>query len=150
MTVSQDAKRLNLSNIPSEVELENLKRTCELMEQIRSVCCNFPVLVSSGFRSVNLNLAIGGSVTSAHVDGLACDFTIPKFGSPRAVCEEIISAGLKFDQLILEHVSKTAPDGRWVHVGLARNGRIPRNQVLTAVKEAGKKVKYLEHLVTHP
>ena len=73
----------------------------------------------------------------AHLLGLAADFTAPAFGTPRAVCEELIAAGLVWDQLILEHPSAEAPGGRWVHIGLPQLGK-PRRQILTAIKRGGK------------
>src|SRR5262245_11738497 len=93
------------------------------MEGIRKICGNNPVLISSGFRCGDLNEAVGGAENSAHLFGAAADFTIPAFGSVRAVCDAIAPhmAELGIDQLIYEY-------GRWIHVGRATFGAIPRNQ----------------------
>jgi zinc D-Ala-D-Ala carboxypeptidase len=125
------AKRID--NTPSTNDMRALQKTAELMEQVRAVCGGKPVLISSGYRSYALNRATGGSVTSAHRCGLACDFTIPQFGTPRAICEELIAAGLVWDQLILEFPTADEPGGQWVHIGLPVLGK-PRRQVLTAIK----------------
>ena len=53
---------------------------------------NKPVLISSGYRSPKLNKAIGGSSTSAHMSGLAADFSCPGFGTPLAICKELQAA----------------------------------------------------------
>ena len=115
------------------------------MEQVRDVLGGVPVLISSGYRSAALNAAVGGSATSAHLLGLAADFTSPAFGAPRAICEELIAAGLVWDQLILEHPSAADPDGRWVHIGLPQLGK-PRQQILTAINRGGR-VRYETGLV---
>jgi len=132
-TASDTAAAKRIDNSPSTNDMRALQKTAELMEQVRAVCGGKPVLISSGYRSYALNRATGGSVTSAHRYGLACDFTIPQFGTPRAICEELIAAGLVWDQLILEFPTAEEPGGRWVHIGLPIMGK-PRRQVLTALK----------------
>lgn len=144
-TASRIAEDLGLDNTPSIDEVRNLQKTADLMQQVRDVCGGRPVLVSSGFRSAAVNRAAKGSATSAHRYGLACDFTIPGFGPPRAICEELIAAGLVWDQLILEHPTKQAPDGKWVHIGLPILGK-PRRQVMTAIPRANA-IHYLFGLV---
>lgn len=120
MTVSQTAARKGLSNEPTERALENLIKTAYTMEDVRALLGIKAVSVSSGYRSIAVNKAVGGSSTSAHVDGLACDFICPAFGSPLAICKLIAKSGIKFDQLIEE--------GTWVHISI--DPRM-RQQVLT-------------------
>ena len=136
-TASDKARQLRIDNTPGSTALHALQRLAELMEQVRDVLGGVPVLISSGYRSAALNAAVGGSATSAHLLGLACDFTAPAFGTPRAICEELIAAGLVWDQLILEHPTPAAPGGQWVHNGLPQLGK-PRRQILTAIKRGGK------------
>lgn len=136
-TASDAARRLRIDNTPGTTALHALQRLAELMEQVRDVLGGVPILISSGYRSAALNAAVGGSATSAHLLGLAADFTAPAFGTPRAICEELIAAGLVWDQLILEHPSAEASGGRWVHIGLPQLGK-PRRQILTAIKRGGK------------
>lgn len=144
-TASDAARRLRIDNTPGTTALHALQRLAELMEQVRDVLGGVPVLISSGYRSAALNAAVGGSATSAHLLGLAADFTAPAFGTPRAICEELIAAGLVWDQLILEHPSAEAPGGRWVHIGLPQLGK-PRRQILTAINRGGR-VRYETGLV---
>lgn len=47
------------------------------------------VLISSGYRSPDLNAAVGSAGSSAHLYGCAADFTIPGFGSVEDVCHAI-------------------------------------------------------------
>ena len=132
LTASSKAKALKIDNTPTPEVLENLKALALALEMIRSICGK-PLKISSGYRSSPLNKAVGGSKTSAHTLGYAADFTVSGM-TPRQVCEKIVAAGIKVDQLILEDISPTNPDGVWVHVGLSKG--VMRGQVLTM--KAGK------------
>ncbi len=114
MTFSGVASRLGLNNTPGRVEAANLKRVAVLMETIRRLLGDRPIVVHSGYRSPELNQAIGGVETGAHCHGLACDFICPDFGAPAQVALAIFNAHIEYDQLILEY--------GWVHVGLAQEG----------------------------
>lgn len=133
-TFSQTAVRKNIDNTPTPEALDNLFRTANLMEQVRELLGK-PIHISSGYRGPQLNKAIGGSKTSAHMQGLACDFVCHGFGTPLAITKEIASSVIGFDQLIYE--------GTWVHIGLAEN---PRREILTA-KFYGGKTTYLHGIV---
>jgi zinc D-Ala-D-Ala carboxypeptidase len=125
MIASQTASRMGLNNMPDATGMNNLKRLCnDCLEKIRDLLGGKPILISSGYRGPEVNKAVGGSTTSAHMVGLAADFTCPGFGSPEAICKFLNSrmASLGIDQLIWEYDS-------WVHVGL-RDGE-PRNMALT-------------------
>ena len=121
---SETASRQGLDNTPSEDSLANLQRLAETMELVRTICDDNPVTITSGYRSPEVNAAIGGSSTSAHMSGLACDFIVPLFGDPYAVCKAIEPrmAELMIDQLIWEYED-------WVHLGLVAGD--PRCQCLT-------------------
>lgn len=107
-----------IPNQPDSVILARLETLAWRMEQVRTILGNSPIHVSSGYRSPALNVAVKGSKTSVHLEGRACDFTCPKFGTPSnivaALRHHIIELGI--DQLILEYPNK--PNGGWVHVGL--------------------------------
>ncbi|MGH8381986.1 D-Ala-D-Ala carboxypeptidase family metallohydrolase [Pseudomonas sp.] len=132
MTISESAARLNIDNTPSAETLINLRRLCTFLEQVR-LLIDKPVLVSSGYRSVELNRAIGGSLKSAHVQGLAADINAPGM-APLALAQRVADSPLMFDQLILEY-------DQWVHLGLAATPE--RRQLLTIRKGTG----YLSGLV---
>lgn len=110
-----------LPNMPDEQTRKNLYRLAQTLELVRAALGGRPVVVSSAYRSRAVNAAVGGSPTSAHMVGLAADFTCPKFGKPLAVAQAIAAAGVEFDQLIHEY-------GAWVHIGI---GGRRRNQLLT-------------------
>jgi zinc D-Ala-D-Ala carboxypeptidase len=125
-TDSQTAARQGINNVPpaSSQERKNIQRTAEVMEDVRSILGHKPILISSGYRSPQVNAAVGGSKTSAHMSGLAADFTCPGYGKPIAVCKKLHPhmKELGIDQLIHEYDT-------WIHLGLSAGA--PRHQALT-------------------
>jgi len=134
LTFSQTAARNEIDNTPPD--LSNLLRIAwfleTLREKIRLIYPHAVIIVSSGYRSPELNLIIGGSKTSAHMKGLAADISCPDL-TPLELSQFIANnmADEGFDQVIHEF-------SRWVHVGLCEG--LPRYEKLTAVKENGKTV----------
>jgi hypothetical protein len=124
---SETAKRRGIGNMPPPDILENMKIAADGMEQVREEAGNRPVIVSSWYRSLALNRAIGGSKTSDHTRGWAIDFTIPSFGSPFDVADMIERSDIRYDQLILEK-------NRWVHISFSPKMRL---QTLTLPPEGG-------------
>lgn len=120
--VSQEATRRVIKNIPSNNDIENLYKLATTLEEIRSLVGNNPIVITSGFRSSELNRAIGGSRHSAHIDGRAADIICPKFGSPKKLFNTIKNSSVKFDQIIDEYED-------WVHFAIAKRNR---KQILTA------------------
>ncbi len=123
LSFSEAAARLGLDNTPTAVILTNLGLVAAVMERIRTLLGNSPIVVHSGYRSPEVNQAVGGVITSAHCHGLACDFVCPAFGTPAEVALTILKSDIEYDQLILEY--------GWVHVGLAQHGVLPRQEALT-------------------
>jgi hypothetical protein len=125
-TDSQTAARKGISNVPSphSQERKNLQYVAETMEKVRAILGNKPILISSGYRSPQVNAAVGGSKNSAHMSALAVDFSCPGFGTPRAICKalEPHMKELGVDQLIHEYDT-------WVHLGLRHDA--PRHMALT-------------------
>lgn len=122
LTHSEVAARQGIPNLPPLELMPNLKRTAEMLEYVRRLL-GCPILVHSAYRCEKVNELVGGSKTSAHLQGLAADIVAPDFGSPVNVAFCINESGFPFDQLILEY--------GWVHIGLAKDGEKPRQQVLT-------------------
>lgn len=119
--VSREAAARGIDNTPPPALLDNLRKVAEALEEIRDrVLAGAPIAITSGYRCSRLNAAVGGSPSSAHVEGLAADFIAPHFGTPADVCHAIVRHGIAFDQLIHEH--------DWVHFAL---GPRMRHQILT-------------------
>lgn len=123
-----------LNNIPSNWEqIENLMRLTEYLDGIRERFGK-AIRVNSGFRSKAVNKAVGGSDSSAHTKGLAADICAydGTEKSNRALLELLESEIDNIDQLISYHKQAGNAKGqiRFIHVGLAGEGREPRKQRL--------------------
>ena len=123
LTFSELATRQGFQNTPPDALMPNLRALAAALEMVRYKLGQ-PVLISSGYRSIQLNSAVGGSRTSAHMQGLAADFRCPNFGDPLKVAAECADISFDYDQIIHEF-------GRWVHLGIAAHGTPGRKQLLT-------------------
>ena len=123
MVFSEVAVRLGFDNTPGPAVTTNLTLVAAFMEKIRTLLSDKSIVVHSGYRSVEVNEAVGGVMTSAHCHGLACDFVCPAFGTPAEVALTIVKSEIDYDQLILEY--------GWVHIGLAQEGLLSRREALT-------------------
>ncbi|MDP3909040.1 MAG: D-Ala-D-Ala carboxypeptidase family metallohydrolase [Gemmatimonadales bacterium] len=119
---SQTAARRGLDNTPEDETQATIVQTAKHMDAVRALL-GTPVLVSSWFRALKVNTAVGSRPTSQHVKGEALDFTSPKFGSVEAVFAFLKARMVDFgiDQLILEY-------GAWVHISFTAT---PRHMALT-------------------
>ena len=131
---SESAKRNDISNMPTAEHIANLKLLAEhIFEPIRA---NFrcPILISSGYRSKELNAKVGGSNTSQHSLGQAIDIDMDgtSYGVENEEIFYYIKDKLPFDQLIWEFGNDKNP--AWVHVSYSDRHR---RQVLKAIKLNG-------------
>ena len=142
LTRSDTADRLDIDNTPNEEQIESLRLLCENILQPVREHFGKPVKINSGFRCPALNQATGGSATSDHCKGQACDFEIDGVSNPELA--EWVSQNCKYTQLILEFYTQGQPNSGWVHVSYDPNNL--KKQELTATKIAGK-TTYLNGLV---
>lgn len=137
VTRSESAKRKGISNMPTPEHIENFKLIAEkVFEPIREHF-KVPILISSGYRSKELNAAIGGSLTSQHCSGEALDLDMDGTSVTNKQIFDFIKNNLVFDQLIWEFGTKDNPD--WVHVSYESTGK-QRKQILRATRTNGKTV----------
>ena len=136
VTYSETAKRAGVSNEPTALHLEAMKKLAEhIFEPIRNHFQK-PIKVSSGYRSAALNaLTPGSSATSQHCKGEALD--LDQDGMPTGITNKMvfdyIKGNLNFDQLIWEYGTDANPD--WVHVSYSASGT-QRKQVLRCKRNA--------------
>ncbi|HKB97409.1 MAG TPA: D-Ala-D-Ala carboxypeptidase family metallohydrolase [Terriglobales bacterium] len=123
LSFSEAAARFGLDNAPGRIVITNLGLVAAALEKIRTLLGDRPIAVHSGYRSVEVNRAVGGVLTSAHCHGLACDFVCPAFGTSLEVALAILKSDIEYDQLILEY--------GWVHIGLVQKGLLSRREALT-------------------
>jgi zinc D-Ala-D-Ala carboxypeptidase len=119
---SEYGARHGIDNTPSLATLASLRVTAEGMEMVREELGNNPVSVTSAYRCVRINRAIGGSTNSQHCKGEAVDFKCADFGTPLAIVDKIRKSKIKFDQLILEYWQ--GGNTGWVHISFSKNPRL--------------------------
>ena len=119
VTYSQTAIRRDIDNSPTEAHIENLKYVAEKVFQPIREHFGVPIYISSGYRSKDLNEAIGGSPRSFHSHGMALD--LDQDGRNKGVSNAdvfyYIKNNLSFTELIWEFGDETNPN--WVHVAIA-------------------------------
>ena len=136
---SESAKRFGFSNMPTEEHINNLKLLADnIFEPIRGHF-RCPILISSGYRSKELNDKIGGASSSQHLKGQAIDIDMDgsDYGTTNTDIFNYIKNNLPFDQLIWEFGNEIKPD--WVHVSYSSRNR---KEILKATRVNGK-VKYI-------
>ena len=140
VTKSTTAKRLGIDNTPDEWTTENLRQVAINIFQPLREAFGCPIYVSSGYRSAELNTAIGGSTRSQHVEGRALDLDADVYGGcTNSQIFNWIKENLEFDQLIWEFGDDDNPD--WVHVSYVYDG-VNRKRCLKACRDDNGKTYY--------
>lgn len=124
-TYSETAVRMHINNQPNPQQLENMKKAAAGLEQLRAV--TGPLRINSWLRLPEVNVAVGGSKVSSHMDGWAIDVSSTSM-TPIQLCHKVEELGIKYDQMIHEF-------GRWMHISFAPE---MRQQKLTIFKPEGK------------
>lgn len=143
---SDTATRKRLDNTPPRLVRERLRVTCAvLMEPIRELFDGRLVLVTSGYRSDAVTVAVGSAAGGPHTRGEAIDFEIPGVDNLE-VARSIADSGLPFDQLILEGYDGVNPSSGWIHIAHRQDGKPQRGEVWTATAKAGGGWRYSKGL----
>ena len=119
---------VNIENVPSEAQVENLKRVCRWLERLRKRWNDKygdgddPIIINSGFRSAAVNKAVGGVPTSNHLTGCAVD--IRCIGMEQALRYASILLDISdlnnedFDELLIEQKAHVV----WIHFAVRPSG----------------------------
>jgi zinc D-Ala-D-Ala carboxypeptidase len=126
---SQYAARHGIIIDPPQFIIDNLRSlVLNVLDPLRAEIG--PITVTSGYRPILLNKAIGGARTSQHCQGQAADLISERMSVPQ-VFDTIRRMRLPYDQVINEF-------GQWTHVSYSPQNR--RSQLI-AYREGGS-VKY--------
>jgi hypothetical protein len=138
LTRSTTAVRKGISNSPTKEHAANLVQLCnEVLEPLRKLYGR-PIRISSGYRSVALNKAVGGSATSHHCFGMAVDIDQGSAAENMRIFNLLKAYG-SYTQLIFEFGTlEDGPD--WVHVSFDIEDL--KRQTLRAV-QVKNKTQYL-------
>lgn len=142
---SNVATRRNISNEPTSEGITQMQILCqELLQPIRSGLG--PLRINSGWRSIELNKALGGAyrvvngkykATSQHCKGQAADLKYMDSEGcvdNQQIWDFVLDSGLEFDQMINEF------DWTWIHISFNKGKN--RNQLLEAYRGSDGKTKY--------
>ena len=121
-------------NIPSHVHIENLKRLCSWLERLRQrYNLNIkekiknkneePIVINSGYRSPQVNKAVGGAANSNHLTGCAVDIHVngmEQLLRYAVILLDIADEGREdFDELLME---RNAKGTYWLHFAVRPTG----------------------------
>ena len=95
-------------NTPNIVQINNLQRLAEFLEKVRELLGK-PIIIDSGFRSPEVNAAVGSTSVSQHLRGCAADFRVMGM-TPADAVKAIYKSDIAYDQLILEL--------SWIHISI--------------------------------
>lgn len=132
-TASETAEKEDIDNSPTSSIVTNLNWLClKILDPLRAKL-DKPIIVTSGYRSKNLNRKIGGSKTSQHCKGKAVDIVISDMNTNELFDYIIENTKLPFDQVINEYE-------KWIHISYDRDKSAQRGNKMIATKEDGKTV----------
>ena len=112
---------VKIDNVPNEEQVNNLRRLCKWLEQLRRRWNNLygegddSIIINSGFRSPEVNKAVGGATLSNHLTGCAVD--IRCIGIEQALRYAAILLDISdlnnedFDELLIEQKAHVI----WIH-----------------------------------
>ena len=142
LIASPTAKRLNIDNTPTplvKTRLELLVKT--VLEPIRKKYGK-QIIVTSGYRSPELNKKVGGAKTSYHCYGNAADIR-SKSDTPQdnrelwlCIVDMVKRGEISVKQVINEYGFD------WIHLSYQDGRTTKRNQLLDAVRKNGKTVYF--------
>ena len=127
-TRSAWAEKHGADNQPDEDAVENLYKLCRYVLDPLRRFWGKPLQVTSGYRSPEVNLGVGGTENSQHMRGQAADITTGNPATNRRLLGELLRFPIiyPFDQLIAEHCGRNG-NPRWLHISYTVN---PRSQFL--------------------
>jgi hypothetical protein len=119
---SDVAVEKRIENTPDNPTIERMQALMdECLDKVREMWGK-PIGVNSGYRSAELNRAVGGAKNSQHLRGEAADITTGTKENNRKLFDLIVASDIPFDQLIDES------GYRWLHISYCTDYN--RKQVL--------------------
>lgn len=116
-TRSATAERRGIDNTPPAAARDAINALiANILDPLRR-SWGRPIIINSGYRSPELNEAVGGAPHSQHMRGEAADITAGSPALNRRLMQCIIDMRLPYDQLIDEH------NGTWIHVSYSPRHR---------------------------
>lgn len=127
LAFSKVAVKNGIDNIPGPKEKENLKNLVENILQPLQDAIEDPIVITSGFRTQELNCLEEGKKDSQHISGEAVDIVVHT--RPIKEVYDILCKDFEFDQAILGH-------NKWIHVSYKKGQN--RNKSFIERRKYGK------------
>ena len=120
--------KTGIENVPNEAQVNNLRRLCRWLERLRKRWNDLygegddPIIINSGFRSPEVNKAVGGATQSNHLTGCAVD--IRCVGIEQALRYAAILLDISdlnnedYDELLIEQKAHVV----WIHFAVKPTG----------------------------
>lgn len=141
LTASPTAKRLGISNTPSQTGKEKLAVLARnILQPIRDAY-GAPVVVTSGYRCTRLNAAVGGAKTSDHIYCCAADIRSQSdtVEDNKRLWETVVELWKEGKILSLKQcINEFGYD--WIHVSFQDGRTSNRGQFLDAKRLNGKTI----------
>ena len=132
--------KTGIENVPNEEQVNNLKRVCQWLEQLRRRWNNLygegddPIVINSGFRSPEVNKAVGGVPTSNHLTGCAVDIRCVRIEQAlryAAILLDISDLNQEdFDELLIEQKQSVI----WIHFAVKPSDKRRRTNLSKSCK----------------
>ena len=103
-------QKLNL--LKAQEQMGKMYQLAGFAERVREIVGK-PLIINSGYRCVELNNYLKGSLTSQHLLAEAIDIRVSG-KTANELFQIIVASDLKYDQIILEKVGTA----QWVHVSI--------------------------------
>lgn len=111
MCASITAKTLGIDNTPTANDVNNLRILCKEILQPTRDEWGKPMHINSGFRSADLNKAVGGKPNSYHLRGCAADIAVTSNTEGYALAAHLLKQKLTDLAILEKHKQRF-----WVHV----------------------------------
>lgn len=154
-TRSATAEARGLWNWPGAAQLANLERLALEFERVRALCGGIPFIhrldteaqkkltklgkafgiITNAYRDPQVNAAVGGHPSSAHMDGRAIDFLPPKGWTLDQMQKAIESDdSILFDKIIEERTADKK--SAWLHFQIEDEGATPKRSSSDLIVDA--------------
>ena len=110
-TRSSTAKRLKIDNTPSDEVIRNIEYGVQMVLDPMRRMLQTPITITSGYRCVKLNKAVGGVPNSWHTKGNAADIRVKDEEEAKAIFQ-VLKTLPSVDTVLFEHSANSI----WMHV----------------------------------
>lgn len=113
LTTTSVARYKDKNLAEAQKQMGRMYQLAGFAERVREIV-GYPLIVTSGYRCKELNIAVGGSLASQHLYGEAIDIVCKRL-TVKGLFNRIKKSDLKYDQMIIE-TNKAGVE--WLHLSI--------------------------------